>query len=230
MDPKAGADMNFRFEELPLKGAYLIEYFSAGDRRGEFSKYFEKGVYMDGGLTFEVYESFFTVSSKNVVRGLHFQKHSPQAKLVSVVSGKTWDVIVDLRPDSPTYKKWCGTELCRENHRAVYIPRGFAHGFASLEDDTVMLYQCEGKYDKETDGSSEKTKDEKIIGMFFPSVKASVGVTPIKHLNLFASVILCGQYDGNEDTFKNKSRKYIIENEYYNVYPEFEFGIRYSLN
>ncbi|MBO4404488.1 MAG: caspase family protein [Treponema sp.] len=85
-------------------------------------------------------------------------------------------------------------------------------------------------YDKETDGSSEKTKDEKIIGMFFPSVKASVGVTPIKHLNLFASVILCGQYDGNEDAFKKKSRKYIIENEYYNVYPEFEFGIRYSLN
>ncbi|MBO4374646.1 MAG: dTDP-4-dehydrorhamnose 3,5-epimerase [Lachnospiraceae bacterium] len=158
--------MNFRFEELPLKGAYLIEYFSAGDRRGEFSKYFEKGVYMDGGLTFEVYESFFTVSSKNVVRGLHFQKHSPQAKLVSVVSGKTWDVIVDLRPDSPTYKKWCGTELCRENHRAVYIPRGFAHGFASLEDDTVMLYQCEGKYDKETDGGIRL--DDPDINIIWP--------------------------------------------------------------
>ena len=121
---------------------------------------------MDGGLTFEVYESFFTVSSKNVVRGLHFQKHSPQAKLVSVVSGKTWDVIVDLRPDSPTYKKWCGTELCRENHRAVYIPRGFAHGFASLEDDTVMLYQCEGKYDKETDGGIRL--DDPDINIIWP--------------------------------------------------------------
>ena len=68
-----------------------------------------------------------------------------------MVKGKVWDVIVDLRPDSMTYKKWIGIELSAENHRAIYVPKGFAHGFAALEDDTLMLYQCDGAYDKDTD-------------------------------------------------------------------------------
>ncbi len=152
MDSQTTAGLNFEFRELFLKGSYCIDYFSAGDSRGEFSKCFEKEIYRKHGIPFEVSESFFTVSSKNVVRGLHFQKHAPQAKLVSVVSGRTWDVIVDLRPDSETYKKWCGIELSKDNHHAVDIPRGFAHGFAALEDKTVRLYQCDGPYDKKTDG------------------------------------------------------------------------------
>nr|MCR4648698.1 dTDP-4-dehydrorhamnose 3,5-epimerase [Lachnospiraceae bacterium] len=86
-----------------------------------------------------------------VVRGLHFQTRNPQSKYVCVVSGKAWDVIVDLRKDSDTYKKWAAFELSAENGCGLYIPAGFAHGFLSLEDNTAMLYQCEGKYDKETD-------------------------------------------------------------------------------
>lgn len=96
-------------------------------------------------------ETFASRSIKNVIRGLHFQLNAPQAKIVSVLNGRVWDVIVDLRKDSPTFKKWTAGELSADNHRAFYIPAGFAHGFASLEDDTIMLYQCEGKYDKETD-------------------------------------------------------------------------------
>ena len=141
----------FDFRELDLKGAYLISNFFSGDCRGGFTKTFEKEIYKAAGIEFSVSESFVSCSMKNVIRGLHFQTHNPQAKLVSVVAGRVWDVIVDLRLDSPTYKQWRAQELSAENHMSFYIPPGFAHGFASLEDGTVMLYQCCGKYDRETD-------------------------------------------------------------------------------
>ncbi|MCM1044072.1 MAG: dTDP-4-dehydrorhamnose 3,5-epimerase [Candidatus Gastranaerophilales bacterium] len=141
----------FSFTELELKGVYLIENFSVDDNRGGFTKCFEKDIYSNAGIKFQLNETFISVSAKNVIRGLHFQTHNPQAKLVCVVKGKVWDVIVDLRPESQTYKKWVSAELSAENHKALYIPRGFAHGFASLEDRTVMLYQCDGAYDRETD-------------------------------------------------------------------------------
>lgn len=141
----------FRFEKVELEGAYLIDNFYAGDYRGGFSKVFEKDIYANAGIKFSLNETFISVSAKNVIRGLHFQINNPQAKLVSVVKGKVWDVIVDLRVNSLTYRKWLGVELSSENHKSLYIPRGFAHGFASLKDDTIMLYQCDGVYDKETD-------------------------------------------------------------------------------
>lgn len=142
---------NFNFIPLELEGAYLIEYFSVEDNRGGFSKYFEKDIYKRAGIDFKLNECFITVSAKNVIRGLHFQANKPQAKLVSVPKGKVYDVIVDLRPESSTFKKWMGVELSAENNKALFVPRGFAHGFASLEDDTLMMYQCDGAYDKETD-------------------------------------------------------------------------------
>ena len=141
----------FKFSKLPLEGAYLIDNFYVGYNRGGFTKYFEKDIYGIAGIRFSVNETFASISAKNVIRGLHFQTNNPQAKLVSVVRGKVWDVIVDLRVQSPTYKKLISAELSIENHRALYVPKGFAHGFVSLEDETIMLYQCEGAYDKETD-------------------------------------------------------------------------------
>lgn len=141
----------FQFTQLDLKGAYLIENFTSGDKRGNFTKCFEKDIFGCAGIVFSLNETFFSISSKNVVRGLHFQIRTPQAKLVSVVMGKVYDVIVDLRLDSPTYKKWVGVELSTDNHKSLYIPKGFAHGFISLENETVMLYQCDGVYDHETD-------------------------------------------------------------------------------
>lgn len=143
--------MEFKFNKLPLEGAYIIDNFYVGDNRGGFTKYFEKNIYGNAGINFCVNETFASISQKNVIRGLHFQTNNPQAKLVSVVRGKVWDVIVDLRIQSKTYKKWIGVELSNENHRALYVPRGFAHGFAALEDQSIMLYQCDGAYDKETD-------------------------------------------------------------------------------
>ena len=157
---------NFQFEKLELEGAYLIDNFYAGDNRGGFIKCFEKDIYSKVGIDFKLNETFVSVSAKNVVRGLHFQIHNPQAKLVCVVKGKAWDVIVDLRLTSLTYKKWISAELSDENHRALYVPRGFAHGFASLEEGTVMLYQCDGAYDKETD--TGVMFDDPEIGIKWP--------------------------------------------------------------
>lgn len=141
----------FKFKALELKDAFLIENFFLGDNRGGFTKCFEKDIYANAGIEFNLNETFTSVSAKNVIRGLHFQTHNPQAKLICVVKGMVWDVIVDLRPESYTYKKWISAELSAENHKALYVPKGFAHGFASLEDGTVVLYQCDGAYDKATD-------------------------------------------------------------------------------
>lgn len=143
--------LGFEFKELKLKGAYLISGFYIGDDRGSFTKNFEKDIFAKAGIEFRLSESFFSCSAKNVIRGLHFQTHNPQAKLVSVVAGSVWDVIVDLRLDSPTFKQWVAYELSAKNHLSLYVPRGFAHGFLSLEDNTVMFYQCDGEYDKFSD-------------------------------------------------------------------------------
>lgn len=156
----------FGFVKLELEGAYLIDNFFVGDNRGGFTKYFEKDIYRTAGIKFSLNETFASVSEKNVIRGLHFQINNPQAKLVSVVKGKVWDVIVDLRISSETYKKWIGIELSDANHKALYVPRGFAHGFLSLEDETVMLYQCDGAYDKETDTGIVFNDEE--IGIKWP--------------------------------------------------------------
>ena len=156
----------FKFNKLDLDGAYLIDNFSVGDNRGGFTKCFEKEIYAEAGIEFYLNETFASVSSKNVIRGLHFQVFKPQAKLVCVVHGKVWDVIVDLRPESKTFKQWIGVELSAENHRALYVPRGFAHGFVALEDDTIMLYQCDGAYDKETDTGIRF--DDPQIGIQWP--------------------------------------------------------------
>ena len=140
-----------RISETDIKGLFLIDSFFSSDDRGKFAKVFERELYGGFGINFSLSETFISSSMKNVIRGMHFQLTGPQAKLVTVLSGHAFDVAVDLRVGSPTYKKWVGVELTGDNHCALYIPRGFAHGFASMEDKTIMLYQCDGKYSKETD-------------------------------------------------------------------------------
>lgn len=171
----------FEFMKLELKGAFLISSFYVGDNRGGFTKSFEKDMFLNAGIPFTLNETFASKSMKNVIRGLHFQTHNPQAKLVSVVSGRVWDVIVDLRPDSATYKNWTAQELSADNHLGFFIPRGFAHGFVSLEDNTVMLYQCDGKYDMDTDSGIRF--DDPIIGIEWP-VKEDVAIHSARDLNL----------------------------------------------
>ena len=140
------------FKITPIDiGGYIIDTFFSDDNRGSFTKLFESVSFQNKGIEFNVSESFISCSDKNVVRGMHFQTFHPQAKLVSVLSGKIYDVIIDLRKDSSTYGQWRGFYLSSENHKSILVPRGFAHGFLSLRDNSTVLYQCDGEYDKESD-------------------------------------------------------------------------------
>lgn len=158
--------MAFDIQKLTLNDAFVIDYFSVKDPRGNFSKCFEKDIYRNFGIEFELNETFFSSSCSNVIRGIHFQTYKPQAKIVCVPKGRVWDVLVDLRKDSTTYLNWEGIELSENNHKALYVPKGFGHAFLSLEDGTLMVYQCEGAYDKNTDTGIRF--DDSVIGIKWP--------------------------------------------------------------
>ena len=149
-----------------LNGVLLINNFHVEDYRGGFTKSYEREAFKRIGLNFSVYETFSSFSAKHVIRGLHFQTIGPQAKLVSVVSGSAWDVVVDLRLNSPTYMKWYAQEISQKNHISVYVPKGFAHGFLSLDNETVMLYQCDGNYNRGSDTGIRF--DDPDIGIRWP--------------------------------------------------------------
>ena len=141
----------FSFEKLDIEGSYIINSFFSEDNRGSFVKSFEKDVFKNFGIDFHCNEDFISHSTKNVIRGMHFQLNKPQIKIVGVILGKVFDVIVDLRKDSKTYGEWRGYYLSSQNRTSLLIPRGCAHGFISLSDDSIVSYKCDGKYDKDTD-------------------------------------------------------------------------------
>lgn len=141
----------FSFEPIEIEGAFLIHSFFSEDDRGRFVKSYEIDIFLSHGIDFVCSESFISTSKKNVVRGMHFQLFHPQAKLVGVLSGTVYDVIVDLRKESPTFGQWRGYYLSSENRSSLLIPRGCAHGFISLSDNSMVSYQCDGVYDKDTD-------------------------------------------------------------------------------
>ena len=142
---------NFLFEALDIEGAYIINSFFSEDNRGSFVKSFEKDIFAANGISFECNESFISTSDKFVIRGMHFQTYHPQIKLVGVLSGKVFDVIVDLRKESQTFGQWRGYYLSSENRTSLLIPRGCAHGFISLSNQSMVSYQCDGAYDKKSD-------------------------------------------------------------------------------
>lgn len=140
----------FVIENTELKDAYLIDNFYRGDERGGFTKYYEENEFVENGIDFHLDEALFSTSAKDVLRGIHFQTKPQQAKIVCVPKGKIYDVIVDLRHDSVTYRKWQGFELSGENHKGLYVPKGFGHGFLTISD-AIVLYLCDGKYSSETE-------------------------------------------------------------------------------
>ena len=131
----------FEFKELELQGAYLIKPFFASDNRGGLIKDYNVDVFEDNGIKHELKEVFYTLSKKGVIRALHFQLVKQQAKLVRCVSGHVYDVIVDLRPNSPTFGKWLGFDLTGDNMHELLIPKFFGHGYLVLED-SVVSYKC----------------------------------------------------------------------------------------
>lgn len=143
-----------RVKETPLKDCYIIEPTLFEDNRGYFyEKFNEKKFEELTGMNGHFVQDNISKSSYGVLRGLHLQKGEyAQAKLVSCVEGKVWDIAVDLREDSPTFGKWFGVELTDENKLQFYIPRGFAHGFVVLSETAVFSYKCDNFYCKEAEG------------------------------------------------------------------------------
>ena len=144
-----------KIKETPLKDCYIIEPTIFEDERGYFyEKFNEKKFEELTGLNGHFVQDNISKSSYGVLRGVHLQKgEHAQAKLVSCLEGKVFDVAVDLRQDSPTFGKWFGIELTPENKLQLYVPRGFGHGFSVLSEKAVFAYKCDNFYHKESEGS-----------------------------------------------------------------------------
>lgn len=136
-----------------IDGAVIIEPKVFGDERGFFLETFQAERYKElAGIDLPFVQDNHSRSGKNVLRGLHFQQTKPQGKLVRVVRGEVFDVVVDIRKDSPTYGLWAGIILSEENKRQFWVPPGLAHGFVVLSDMADFEYKCTDYYDPSDEG------------------------------------------------------------------------------
>jgi dTDP-4-dehydrorhamnose 3,5-epimerase len=132
--------------ETDIPDLKVLEPRVFSDDRGYFLETWNAQAFAQAGLNWTFVQDNQSKSRRNVLRGLHYQIQSPQAKLVRVVTGAIFDVAVDLRRSSPTFGRWVGVELSETNHRMMLIPVGFAHGFLSLTDETQLVYKCTDFY------------------------------------------------------------------------------------
>lgn len=142
----------WKIEETPLPDAKLLTLPQFFDDRGSFVKTFHSTTLQEGGINFTLKESYFSISKKDVIRGMHFQTPPHQhAKIVFCPQGAILDVMLDMRKASPTYGQYLAQELSAENHKAFYIPEGFAHGFKALTDDALTYYLVSSEYSQPND-------------------------------------------------------------------------------
>lgn len=158
--------------ETTLPGVLIIEPKIFGDSRGYFYETFQLKRYVDAGLPTQWVQDNLSFSSKGIIRGLHLQNPYPQGKLVSVLKGRVFDVAVDVRLGSPNFGQWVGIILDDENKRQLYIPPGFAHGFAVLSDNTLFSYKCTEYYHPESEISIAYNDPE--LGITWPVDKPIV--------------------------------------------------------
>ncbi len=144
----------------------LLEATAHGDERGFLLESFREDLWAEHGVAGPFVQENHSRSAKGILRGLHFQTSPGQAKLVRCARGAIWDVAVDLRRDSPTYKRWEGVELSDENHRQLFVPVGFAHGFCVLSDVADVAYKLTSTYDPETEAGVRW--DDPHIGVDWP--------------------------------------------------------------
>ncbi len=139
-------------EKTNLNGVFIINNFNVNDERGMFVKTYNKNVFNELNLNFEIRESYFSISKSKVIRGMHFQLPPyDHEKLVYVPQGSILDVVIDLRKNSTTYGKYISVELSKQNKKSIFIPKGFAHGFKSLSDDTITVYNVATEYNSKAD-------------------------------------------------------------------------------
>lgn len=155
-----------KIESTPLAGVNLVTPTVHGDERGFFLETWHADRYTEGGITLPFVQDNHSRSARGILRGLHLQTEKPQGKLVQVLTGSVFDVVVDCRPDSPSFGKWHGVTLSAENHQQLWVPPGCAHGFYVLSDHTDFLYKCTDYYHPE----SELTLawDDPDIGVVWP--------------------------------------------------------------
>jgi dTDP-4-dehydrorhamnose 3,5-epimerase len=143
--------MPFKFSRLSIADVVVVEAQAFRDSRGFFMESYRKSAFAANGMNYTFVQDNYSHSIKGVIRGLHYQKNpKPQGKLVGVIRGKIFDVAVDIRKGSPTYGKWVSEILSQENHRMLYVPIGFAHGFCALEESDV-LYKVTEEFAQECD-------------------------------------------------------------------------------
>lgn len=156
------------FTESKLKGAYIIELGKIEDERGFFARAWCRKEFEAKGLTRRVVQTNVSFNKKKgTLRGMHCQLHPyEESKLVRCTRGSIYDVIIDLRPHSTSFKQWIGVELTAENYNMLYVPEGFAHGFQTLEDNTEVTYQVSQFY---TPGAESGVRyDDPVFGIYWP--------------------------------------------------------------
>lgn len=141
----------FEFKKTEIEGLIEVTPFNADDIRGCFTKDYSKEVFEQNGIHHDLQEVFYTTSHKGVIRALHFQRVKQQPKLVRCIYGRVYDVVVDMRKNSPTFKKWLGFDLIGEKHNEILVPAGCAHGYLVLEP-SIVSYKCSEKFYGEYDG------------------------------------------------------------------------------
>ena len=139
-------------KETGLKGVLILEPDVFPDERGFFLETFNSARYQDAGICVNFVQDNVSFSKKGVLRGLHFQHPQSQGKLVQVLSGQVFDVAVDIRIGSPTFGQWESFELSDANHRQIYIPPGFAHGYCVISETAIFSYKCTDFYNPATEG------------------------------------------------------------------------------
>ncbi len=156
------------FKQTKLKGAYIIDTGIRKDARGFFARCFCRKEFAAKGLRLPIKQASFSYNKKRgTLRGLHYQiAPHKESKLVNCVCGSIYDVIVDLRKGSSTYLQWIGLELSDRNHRMLYIPEGFAHGFQTLKDNTIVFYQISEFYHSES--SRALRWDDPVLAIKWP--------------------------------------------------------------
>ena len=164
----------------------IIEPDVFGDNRGYFFESFSQRKFEEAtGVKVDFVQDNESLSAYGVVRGLHFQKPPhEQAKLVRVVRGKVLDVALDLRPESPTYGRYEAVELSGENHRQLFIPKGFAHGFSVLSDEAVFQYKCDDYYAPECEDGIAYDDPDLDINWHIPSEKMVISAKDLNHKTL----------------------------------------------
>lgn len=144
--------MAFEIVRTDIDDLVIVRPFLAQDARGYYKKVFEREIFEALGIPVQVFECSDIFSNRGAIRGLHYQEKHSQGKLLHVLKGKIYDVALDLRRESRTFGRWYATTLSEQDHRTIYIPPGFAHGFMSLEDGTLFSYLCTNYYEPDSCG------------------------------------------------------------------------------